>query len=136
MKAAPDAAIATPAGALIATRSDPVDSFPQPQPDPAPTPASVGLTHPGWCDPESCAAMSGGPHRSNPALVAGDRIGSARLRLRVWSPSDDPGDPVVLVELAATDRDTGHRLRVDLSVRQLDRLRHELTVIARQVGEP
>jgi hypothetical protein len=112
-----------------------VESLPQPLPGPAPDPAGVELTHPGWCDPDSCVATSGGPHRSVQAIVAGDPIGSGRLRLRLWSPSDDPDGPVVLVELVATDRDTGHRLRVDLSVRQLDQLRRALAVIAAQADD-
>jgi len=79
--------------------------------------------------------MSGGPHRGAAAIAAGDPIGSGLLRLRLWSPSDDPGDPVVLVELVTSDRDTGHRLRVDLSVRQLDRLRQLLSEFAGQLDE-
>jgi len=79
--------------------------------------------------------MSGGPHHSAPAVIAGDRIGSGRLRLRMRSPSDDPDGPVVLVELVATDCDTGHRLRVDLSVRQVSQLRRVLAAIATQAGE-
>jgi hypothetical protein len=59
-------------------------------------------------------------------VVASDGVGSARLRLRVWSPLDDPDGPAVLIELVAGDRDTGQRLRLDLSVPQLDRLRQVL----------
>lgn len=111
-----------------------MDSLPSPHPNPAADPAAADTTHPAWCDPGRCAAMSGGPHCGAPVVIAGDHIGSARLRLHVWSPSDDPGDPVVLVELVASDRDTGRRLRVDLSVWQLDLLRRELAVIAAQVA--
>jgi hypothetical protein len=136
MKAAPDAALATPAGALIARWRRPVQSVPHPRQDPAPGPAGTGLTHPAWCDPGHCAATSGGPHRGAPALVAGDRIGSALLRLRTWSPSDDPDGPVVLIELTTTDRDTGQHLRVDLSAPQLHRLHRLLAAIAGQISQP
>jgi hypothetical protein len=42
----------------------------------------------------------------------------------------------VLIELVAGDPDTGQRLRSDLSVPQLDRLRQVLAVIAAQVCNP
>src|SRR5262249_37526701 len=113
----------------------PVQSLPQPHQKPTTDPADA-LTHPAWCDPSSCAATSGGPHRGAPALVTGDRIGSALLRLRGGWPSDALDAPVVLFELVAPDRDTSRHLRVDLSVRQLDHLRRVLHAIAGQVNEP
>jgi hypothetical protein len=111
-------------------------SLRSPDHDHMPDPEHAVLTHPNWCNPASCRAGAGGPHRSTPAMVPGDRIGSARMRLRVWSPSDDQGDWVALVELVAAHADTGHRMRLDLSVRQLARLRSVLADIAGRLGTP
>ena len=113
-----------------------MDRFPLPDQAPATDPVDSDLAHPVWCEPRSCAAVSGGPHRSSSVKVAGDGVGSARLRLRVWQPSDDPVGQVVLVELVVGDRDGGRRLRVDLSLTQLEAVRRLLALIAAQVGQP
>lgn len=98
------------------------------RPSPAPaTPPS--LAHPPWCERRVCEAKRSGPHHGGSVAIEADGIGSARLQLRPWSPSDDPGQPVVLVELIANDSDSRRRLRVDLSMQQIDRLLHALTAI-------
>ncbi len=91
------------------------------------------LTHPTWCDSRTCQARHGDPHRGTPITVDADHIGSAQIQLCLWSPSDDPIQPVVLIELVASDTDSGHRIQVDLSVQQLERLHRMLVSIASQV---
>jgi hypothetical protein len=113
-----------------------MNSFTHPDNDPLSDPTSrhrqtrppADLVHPGWCNEHICRAVSGDPHRGAPTMIRGDRIGSAELEVRLWSPSDDL-IPQVLVELLARNCDTGRRLRVDLSIRQVRRLRDQLTVV-------
>ncbi|HEX5144504.1 MAG TPA: hypothetical protein VFW21_11620 [Mycobacterium sp.] len=105
-----------------------------PDAHPKPAPAGADLTHPAWCDSRSCRARRGGPHRGPAVLVDVDHIGSASLQMRLWSPTDDPDDPVALLELTATNRDSRQSLRVDLSMNQLDQLRGLLTNITGHVS--
>jgi len=113
------------------------DRNPATDPSPHPEHAPIGsnLTHPTWCHPRHCTAERGGPHRGPSVLIDPDSIGSAQLQLQLWSPADDPDGPVVLLELAAADRDSGRRVRVDLSMRQLDQLIGLLTTVTNQAGE-
>jgi hypothetical protein len=104
--------------------ADPVD-----HPEPAPT--GVDITHPAWCHLRICTAWRGGPHLGQALLVDTDRIGSARLQLQLWSPADDP-TPTALIELVATDCDSGEHLCVDLSVHQMRQLVRLVAAIAAQ----
>ena len=118
-----------------------MNSFTHPENDPRTDPAGqpgqtqapAPLVHPGWCDQRSCRAAVGDPHCGRPSVISGDRVGSAELHLRLWSPSDDIV-ALVLVELVARDCDSGRRLRVDLSMRQLYQLRDHLAALIEHTG--
>ena len=89
------------------------------------------MTHPTWCDQIRCEAELGGSHTARPFVIERDSLSTARTALRLWAPAT--GKPA-FVELAVGDHATGQRLRLDLSIAQVGRLRQFLSAILLAAG--